>query len=299
MPLPTRVLNRRSEIGFTLEYANLGLAIVDFGEYKTSPNALKTARTLINFHSVLAGRSSFSEWGRWLIQDDAKYKRAWFGFSKPTSKQAPSPNADQLEEVERAAKRAGISIIHRDSDLIAEELMKVISYKWGERTVACLEVMMYRQGAFDNALENPVDPSAPAERPELHLPPYLECALCDDGGGSRVLCDLLDRGGNQTLDIPNVMPTKSATEQRACSQYWYAKEQRCIVSAKKLPEFKGRQCWASGRVVECGGGMSASKYLLAKAECYQPAWWREGSATCKAPEPFRFFREIIAGIWPD
>ncbi|RDA85550.1 hypothetical protein CP532_3307 [Ophiocordyceps camponoti-leonardi (nom. inval.)] len=316
-----------SEIGFTLGYDNPGLAIADFGDYETSPDALRAARSLINFHFVLVGRtlavwrllkaaasseyegfarpgSSFSDWGRWLMQDDVKYKRAWFGLSKPSSKQAPSPNSAQRKAVERAARRAGIGISgnNLDSDFTAEELMKAISYKWGERTVACLKVMMYRQGAFDDALENPIDPGAPIERPELYLPPYLECTLCDDGRGSKVLCDLLDRRGNQSLDIPNMFPTKSAIEQKACSQYWYAREQRCIVSANKLPEFKGHQCWASGRLIDCGGGLSASKYLLEKAECmsYQPStWWREGSAKCKPPGPFRFFQEIIAGIWPD
>ncbi|RDA94356.1 hypothetical protein CP533_3782 [Ophiocordyceps camponoti-saundersi (nom. inval.)] len=322
--LPNRVSNDGiTEIGFTLEYDKPGLAIADFGEYETFPDARKAARSLINFHLVLAGRtlavwrlleaaasseyegfaspgSPFSEWGEWLIKDNLKSKRAWFGLSKPSSKQVPTPNNKQLMAIARAAKRAGISGNYLDSEIIAEKLMKAISNKWGERAVACLEVMMYRQGAFDDALENPYDPGAPIERPQLQLPPYLKCTLCVDDQGNNVLCDLLDRVGNKT-GSSNMIPTQSAVEQRACSQYWYAEEQRCIVRAKKLPEFKGRQCWASRQVVECGGGMLANEYLREKADCmnYHPTWWREDSAECSQPEPFRFFRQIMAGFWPD
>ncbi|PFH57207.1 hypothetical protein XA68_15387 [Ophiocordyceps unilateralis] len=289
--------------GYSFTYSKKKPNVVNFDVSIVWLDALDLSRNIILFHSALVGRSflvgrflraavacefdgfagpssAFSKWAAWLSADDVdKQTRLMFGLlpGRPATTES-----NQSHMFHRAAERVGVWGQNKSSEETADELLKIINIKWGEKTSACLQVLMYRQGAYDFALDDPEDRAVKVERPTLNLPPYFHCPLCRDHLGMEVLCDILDRGEEQDKGL-DLKPTQTAINQRNCMEYWDSQRQKCVLMAKDLSEFKNRNCTFKETQIQCGGGLSAHRYLQYKAEC-QPASvrrWIAATAKCR------------------
>ncbi|PHH72361.1 hypothetical protein CDD80_4586 [Ophiocordyceps camponoti-rufipedis] len=298
---PQRVLEGAEEGGFVIILHNHEPAMVDFDASDSRLEPLVVASNVIHFHGLLTGKgymvirllmaaaacqydgfpgpdSAFSRWISWLSHGNS-------GSTAPLSRLPGKfsfwTQEDELTTFVGASSRVGPGTYDESIDRI----LRALTWKWGERTIACLQLLMYRQGSFDAAFQPVDDGAGPAKRPGLHLPPYFVCPLCPDGNGVRVLCDLVDRKDSEEDEqqLFSMEPTKMAFDQRACPEYWDSRRQQCVAMARDLMELRAHACFHDDVQIPCGGGLSARRYLAAKARC-RPSnarSWSEASAECR------------------